>query len=317
MVAPLRYIDSSALPSGFGWRQVVDALASGHRLPRAQIRDQFLGRGDDACVNRAAWIEGLGIGVKSFTVFPGNQSEGRPSVQGAMLVFDDRTGSPLAIIDSGLITYWKTAADSLHGAMHLARPDSRTLLIVGTGVVAESLIDAYPACFPGLERILLWGRNPGKSRALAARHRKGATVVEPVEDLAAAAAEADIISTATMSKTPILKGDWIRPGTHVDLIGAFKADMREADDTVLRKARIFVDSYDTTIEHIGELLIPLEEGTISRKDVLGDLYDLEQGGTGRQGPGDITVLKNGGGAHLDLMTARALMDWTENAEADS
>ena len=122
--------------------------------------------------------------MKTFTVFPENAQNGRATVQGAMLIFDDTTGSPLALIDSDLVTYWKTAADSVYGASLLARPDSRTLVIVGTGVVAESLIDAYSAMFPELERIIVWGRNPAKSAALAARHQINGCVVEAATDLA-------------------------------------------------------------------------------------------------------------------------------------
>lgn len=307
MTTALPYLTRNSLPPDFGWRAVVDALEAAHRRKRARITDQFLKRGEETCVNRAAWIDGLGIGIKTFTVFPGNVAAGRPSVQGAMLVFDDATGAPVAVLDSGLVTWWKTAADSVLGASLLARPESRVLLVVGTGLVAGSLIEAYPVMFPGLERVLVWGRDPGKASALAERRGGEGPVVEAVADLAEAAAAADIIATATMSRTPVLCGDWVRPGTHVDLIGAFRADMREADDALLRRARLFVDSFETTLEHIGELRIPLEEGTIRREDVLGDLYDLVDGGAGRAESEEITVFKNGGGAHLDLMTAHALL----------
>lgn len=110
-----------------------------------------------------------------------------------------------------------------------------------------------------------------------------------------------------MTHDPILLGDWVRPGTHVDLIGAFKSDMREADDALLKKSRLFVDCRETTLDHIGELMIPLASGAISKTDILGDLYDLASGVPGRVGETDITVFKNGGGAHLDLMTARELL----------
>lgn len=133
MPARIPYIDAASLPPGFGWTDAVDAIAKGHTRAPAQITDQFLNRKEDSFVNRAAWIEGFGVGVKSFTVFPDNVQQQRPSVQGAMLIFDDRTGAPLAVVDSGLVTYWKTAADSVYGASLLARPDSKTLLIVGSG----------------------------------------------------------------------------------------------------------------------------------------------------------------------------------------
>lgn len=259
MANALSLIDKASLPEDFGWSQVIAALQDGHRRPRARIKDQFLASGENTCVDRAAWIAGLGVGVKTFTVYPANAAAGRPSVQGAMLVFDDATGALLSIVDSDLVTYWKTAADSVYGALHLARPDSRTLLIVGTGVVAGSLIDAYSTLFPSLERILIWGRDSGKSATLALAHHERGRAVQAVGDLAEAAGRADIITCATMSKTPVLSGRWVRPGTHVDLIGAFNADMREADDELLQRSRIFVDSFDTTLDHIGELLIPLSD----------------------------------------------------------
>jgi ornithine cyclodeaminase/alanine dehydrogenase-like protein (mu-crystallin family) len=252
---------------------------------------------------------GWPVGLQSFTVFPENVQQQRPSVQGAKLIFDDQTGAPLAVVDSGLVTYWKTAADSVCGASLLARPDSKTLLIVGSGIVADSLVGAYSALFPGLKRILLWGRNPEKSRALVGLHAHQKATVEAIGNLEAGVKRTDIISTATMSKQPILDGKWVAPGTHVDLIGAVKADMREANDALLTRAEIFVDSFDTTLGHIVELLIRLNEGTIRRSDVRGDLYDLTQRATGRSAPDTITLFKNGGGAHLDLMTAKALSNW--------
>ncbi|MBV7408501.1 ornithine cyclodeaminase family protein [Maritimibacter sp. DP1N21-5] len=307
MTSTIKQIAQSDVPASFGWAKAVAALKAGHRLPQAQIKDQFLSRGDDAFMTRAAWIEGLGIGVKSFTVFPGNAAKGLPSVQGAMQIFDEATGAPVALVASDVVTYWKTAADSVLGALLLARPDSRHLLVVGTGIVASSLILAYGEMFPKLERITIWGRNPDNAAALAMNNGNLPFEVRATSDLAAAAAAADIITSATMAKTPILNGDWLREGTHVDLIGAFKSDMREADDRLLKRGRLFVDSFDTTLAHIGELSIPLAEGTITRDDVLGDFYDLVAGKIGRVSDRDITVFKNGGGAHLDLMTAMAIV----------
>ncbi len=284
------------------WITMSDALADGHRLPSAQIRDVLLAQGDNRLLSRAAWIDGLGAGVKSVTVFPGNAAAGMPSVQGAMLIFDAVTGAIEAVIDNALITRWKTAADSLLGARLLARRDSRHLLILGAGAVAESLIEAYPCAFPGLT-ISIWARRAEAAGALAARHPG----VRVVTDLPKAVAGADIVATCTMTREPILKGDWLRPGQHIDLIGAYTPEMREADDTVLRRGRIFVDSRATTLGHIGELQIPLSQGVIRDDDVLGDLHQLVAGTSGRRQDDEITVFKNGGGAHLDLMTARLML----------
>lgn len=302
----LPFITPDMAEAGLTWPAVVDALEAGHRLPRAEVGDLFLGPATGTLMSRGAWIDGLGYGVKTFTVTQGNAERGLPSVQGAMLVFDGETGTPTAIIDSGLVTRWKTAADSVLGARLLARPDSRHLVIVGAGVVARSLAEAYAAGFPGLERVTIWARRAGAARALADDLGGLAVPVDHAENLSAAVAEADIVSTATMAREPILSGDWVGPGTHVDLIGAFKADMREADDTLLKKARLFADSRATTLHHIGEYKIPLAAGVIREDDILGDLYDLVGGVVGRTAADQITVYKNGGGAHLDLMTAKAI-----------
>ncbi|MDO6728989.1 ornithine cyclodeaminase [Marinovum sp. 2_MG-2023] len=286
---------------------IVDAIDAGHRMPPAHIEDVFLGPPGRTLLSRAAWIEGLGYGVKSVTVMAENPTRGLPTVQGAMLVFEDRAGALIATIDSPLVTDLKTASDSALGARYLARKDSKTLLILGAGQVARNVAAAYRQILPGLERIMIWNRTADKARALAADLVTSGLPVEAVTDLADAAGQADIVVTATMSSDPVLRGEWITPGTHVDLIGAFRAEMREADDALLQKARIFVDSRDTTMHHIGELKIPLASGAIAETDVLADLYQLSQGQVGRTGPDDITVFKNGGGAHLDLMTAFAIL----------
>jgi len=214
------------------------------------------------------------------------------------------------VIDNALITRWKTAGDSLLGARLLARPDAQHLLIVGAGSVAASLIEAYRAWKPGLA-ITLWARRPEAAEALAARY-PGVAVAT---DLAAAVAAADIVSTCTMAKEPVLKGAWLRPGQHLDLIGAYTPQMREADDAAIGAGRLFVDSRATTIHHIGELMIPLANGTITEADVLGDLRDLAAGAPGRRSGDEITIFKNGGGAHLDLMTARVILARWRQAQA--
>jgi ornithine cyclodeaminase len=228
-------------------------------------------------------------------------------VQGALLLFDEETGTPEAIIDSHLVTRWKTAADSGLGAKFLARPDSARLLIIGAGEVASSLAEVYAALFPGLTRIAIWNRTRATAAGLVERLNKDGLPAYLCDEPKAEAGEADIIACATMAREPVLHGDWVKPGTHVDLVGAFRPDMREADDALMRKARIFVDSRETTLPHIGELMTPLAEGIITQDDILGDLYELTAGKTGRRDAKEITVFKNGGGAHLDLMTARAIL----------
>lgn len=291
------YIRASDVEHLLDWNDLADALAAGHGMPKPEISDQFLHRGGDTLLSRAAWIDGFGVAVKSVTVMPDNTANDLPSVHGAMVLFEDKTGQVEAVIDSALVTKWKTAGDSVLGARLLARPGSRRLLIVGAGTVAASLIEAYRAVFPNIE-ITVWNRTRAKAEKLG---------VNVADDLASAVQAADIISCATMATTPVIKGEWLREGQHLDLIGAFKADMREADDLAMQRAKLFVDSRETTIGHIGELMIPIANGAITAADVLADLYDLEQGQAGRTDAHDITLFKNGGGAHLDLMTGREIL----------
>ncbi|MHA7876499.1 ornithine cyclodeaminase family protein [Roseivivax sp.] len=282
------------------WLGLCAAFEAGHARPRAEIADTFLYRGEDTLLNRGAWIDGLGLAVKAATIFPGNAAAGQPAVNGAVNLFSDTTGMLEAVVDFHLVTKWKTAGDSLYGARMLARPESREILIIGAGTVARSLIAAYGAGFPEA-RVTIWNRSPARAEELAAE----VPGLRVATDLEAAVARADIIATTTMAKEPVLRGDWLRPGQHLDLIGAYRPDMREVDDAALARARIFVDSFDTTLGHIGELKIPLEAGVISRADVLGDYYDP---GAFSRAPEDITILKNGGGAHLDLMCARYIYE---------
>lgn len=284
------------------WNGLVEAFKAGHRLPRAEIGDTLLYRRQDTLLNRAAWIDGLGLLVKAATIFPGNAALDKPSVNGSVTVYDDRAGELEAVIDFHLVTKWKTAGDSLLAARELARPDSRNILIVGAGTVARSLVGAYRSAFPEA-RFTFWNRSRAGAEAAAL-----ATCADVADDLAAAVGEADIIATATMSHEPIIRGEWLSPGTHLDLIGAYRPDMREVDDEALTRARIFVDSRATTIAHIGEIKDPIARGVISESDVIADYYDLAKGTFTRRSPAEITIAKNGGGAHLDLMTAAYILN---------
>lgn len=283
------------------WQGIANAIHAGHQLPKAQIGDLLLQHAPNALLSRGAWIDGLGMAMKSMSVFPNNQSV--PSIQGGVLVFDDKNGSLKAVIDGILVTKWKTAGDSVLGANLLANREPKTHLMVGAGTVAKSILQAYHELFPSISRFIICNRTPQKARKLADTLSKNIPGIEVMENLQEACDEADIITTATMSVDPIIKGEWINPGTHLDLIGAFKPDMREVDDSLLKKAEIFVDARETTIGHIGEIEIPLKSGVITKDDILGDFYELCSKKAGRSCKSAITVFKNGGGAHLDLMTS--------------
>ena len=282
------------------WAGLMAALEAGHRLPRAEIKDLFLYRGSDTLLNRAAWIDGLGSLVKVATICPANGALGLPSVNGAVNLFNDKTGVLDALVDFHLVTKWKTAGDSLLAARKLARKDSQTILLVGAGTVARNMVQAYSSLFPDA-RFTVWNRSPAAAQAMQGPR------VTPVTDLAAAVSAADIICTATMSLQPLIKGEWLRPGQHLDLIGAYRPDMREVDDAALQRASLFVDSRATTIHHIGEIKDPIARGVIAEADIKADFYDIASDHFVRQSPDEITIAKNGGGAHLDLMTASYIL----------
>ena len=284
-----------------GWIGLTDALAAGHNRPKAEIGDTFLYRGSDTLLSRSAWIDGLGIAVKTATIFPNNPSASKPVVNGGVNLYSDTDGTLEAIVDFHLVTKWKTAGDSITAARRLARPGSRNILIVGAGTVGRSLHDAYSAAFPNAQ-FTVWNRTT-KNAELMAVERPTLSVAT---DLEQAVRNADIVTSATMSTKPLIKGEWLQAGQHIDLIGAYRPDMREVDDAALKRSRIFVDSLDTTVGHIGEIKIPIEAGAISANDIVADYYNISN--FTRQSDDEITLFKNGGGAHLDLMTSRYILD---------
>ena len=312
-----QYIDRCSQPDQLCWQGVIDALISGHRLPRAAITDTVLAHGTNCLLNRSARIDGLGFAVKSVTVFPKNPAREQflPSVQGICTVFDECTGQARALIDSELLTYWKTAADSVLGARLLGPVEPEHLLIFGAGQVARSLIDAYTTIFPSIATVTLCVRRMQSAdclrQKLVADEKRLTFALRVSTDPAAVVPLADIVATATTSETPVLQGNWLTAGTHVDLVGACTVRMREADDNTLQRGALYVDCSDTTVDHIGELVLPLASGAIKPGSVLGDLYDLIVQGPGDGGrvrdPQQITIFKNGGGAHLDLMVGHHLM----------
>jgi ornithine cyclodeaminase len=286
------------------WGGLIAAIEAGHQRPQAQINDLILRRADDTLLDRAAWIDGLGSLVKVATVIPGNAARGQPTVNGAVAIFDDVTGILKAMVDFHLVTKWKTAGDSLLAASLLARKDSRNILLVGAGTVARSMVEAYSAIFPEA-RFTVWSRNAETAAAMG---------LPVATDLQSAVRTADIICTATMATEPLFKGEWLQPGQHLDLIGAYRPDMREVDDIAMARARVFVDSRATTIHHIGELMMPLKSGAITEADVIADYYDIASGKFTRHSNDEITIAKNGGGAHLDLMTAAYVIGRWKNKE---
>jgi ornithine cyclodeaminase/alanine dehydrogenase-like protein (mu-crystallin family) len=215
----------------------------------------------------------MGLLVKSATVFPGNAARGAASINGGVSLFSDRDGTLEAILDFHLVTKWKTAGDSL-----LAAPEARAAGHAHDPDRGGGHRRAQPA--RGLwRRLSRRGSSSGTGRRITpCGWPRGFPDTQVIDDLAAGVNAADVVTSATMTTTPILRGEWLRPGQHLDLIGAYRPDMREADDEVLRRGRLFVDARHTTIGHIGEVMIPMEAGVIGEEDILADYYDLSSGG---------------------------------------
>jgi ornithine cyclodeaminase/alanine dehydrogenase-like protein (mu-crystallin family) len=302
----LRFIDAAQIAQACDFPGLIAHLRAAHREPppdvqRVLMQQRAPSGPDNAVLVWPAWQAGHNLGVKVVTMFPGNRSE--PAVQGVYLLFDGRNGSPQAVIDGTELTYWKTAADSALGADLLARPDAHALLMVGAGALAPHLIRAYQAIRPGLQQVRVWNRTPAKAQAVAAAVT--GIPAAATTDLQAAVRAADIICCATSSLHPLVHGDWLRAGAHLDLVGGFTPAMREADDCAMRRARIFVDSRWFTVAHAGDLTQAIANGAITPADVRGDLFELCSGSiAGRTDANQITLFKSGGGAHLDLMTAQ-------------
>ncbi|PWR17732.1 ornithine cyclodeaminase family protein [Zavarzinia compransoris] len=249
-----------------------------------------------------AYDAGAYAGVKLVTVAPGNNARGLDSVIGLYVLFDAVTGAPLLTVDGSAITVRRTPAASALAARYLARPEAETLLVVGAGKLAPHVIDAYRAVLPRLRRVLVWNRTADKAAAVAAR--SGAEVAP---DLAAAVAAADVVSAITMSKAPLIRGDWLRPGTHLDLIGGFTPEMREADDSAVTRASLFVDTREGALHEAGDLADPLKRGVIAAGDISADLADLVTGRhPGRRSAEEITLFKSVGTALEDLAAAAFL-----------
>lgn len=304
----LRHIAGAEALAALTYPGLIDALGDAFAAGRiaAPLRGHYPMPDGAGATNiflvMPAYDAGAYTGVKLVTVAPGNNARGLDSVIGLYVLFDAVTGAPLLTVDGSAITVRRTPAASALAARSLARPESETLLVVGAGNLAPHVIEAYRAVLPRLKRVLIWNRTPEKAAALAAR--LGAEVVA---DLAAAVAEADVVNGITMSKAPLIRGEWLRPGTHVDLIGGFTPEMREVDDTAISRASLFVDTREGALHEAGDLADPLKRGVIGAGDIKADLADLAAGRhPGRTSTGEITLFKSVGTALEDLAAAAFL-----------
>ncbi len=311
----MRYIDGETLDRVLNFPSLADALTRWHQEPppevgRSLLQQEGEGETPDCFLNLPAWYPGAAMGVKVISVLPANptKAHGLPAIQALYPVFDGKTGEPKAVIDGTALTYWKTAGDSALGARYLARQDARTLLMVGSGALAPYLVRAHAAMSPSIETVLVWNRTKAKAEAMANELSRGGLSARAVDNIETACRDADIVSCATSATSPLINGAWLKPGCHVDLVGSFTPEMREADDAVIERASTVFMDYELFADEPGDTCIPIERGLIARSDIV-DFYKLCRGDhPGRTTSEEITVFKNVGGAHLDLMTALHILD---------
>lgn len=311
----MQIFDAETTAAALPFKTLIPALlerfAQGCEVPQRHVHDILSplsdGPGDMASRRMTslimpAWTPGRYYGVKIVNIAPGNSARGLPGLHSSYLLFDARTGVPLAHLDGDQITSRRTAAASALAASFLARPESSHLLVVGAGRIAQLLPDAYRAVRP-IERVSVWARRPEEAQALAQACARQGLQAQAVTDLAAACAEADIVSCATLSTEVLVRGAWLTPGSHLDLIGSFTPSMREVDDACFTQARVFVDT-EEALQKSGDLIGPLSRGVLSADDVRGTLTTLCKGvATARKSAEDRTVFKSVGTALEDLAAA--------------
>ncbi|WP_120498470.1 ornithine cyclodeaminase family protein [Kiloniella sp. EL199] len=266
--------------------------------------EQPNGRRESTLLLMPAWESGKSVGVKLVTVSPENGEKNLPAIQGIYILFDGDTGTPKALIEAKTLTARRTAAASALATSYLARPDSTKLAMVGTGVLAPNLIQAHAAVRP-IKDVTIWGRDFKKAEDLAQEMSNLGFAAHAEKDLEKAVSTADIISSATLSKTPLISGNWLKPGQHLDLVGAYRPDMREADDEAIKRCSIFVDTHAGATKEGGDIVMPLQSGALSKEDIKADLFELTQGKhTGRSSAEEITYFKSVGHALEDLAAAQ-------------
>ena len=304
----MRFVDAEEIRSALTFPTLIGALEAAHRRPKIEVRDDPLGSEQALYFVRNAVDRGRFFASKLITSFPANLVSGDlPAVQAICVLFDGTNGRPLLVMDGTEITYWRTAADSALGARILAPASPETMLMVGAGAMAPWLVRAHRTVRPTIRRVLIWNRTKQRAAALAALLEREGIEAVATEDLDGATRTADIVSTCTRSHAPLIRGACLRPGAHLDLVGGYTRETREADDEAARRALIFVDRRESALGGVGDILQPIANGAIAEADVLGDLYDLVGGSVrGRRSPSDITLFKNAGGGHLDLMTAEVV-----------
>lgn len=309
----MRFYSAEEVHSALSLPALADAIVEAFRAgSSAPLRHAHAISATDTLLLMPAWNAGQAgaIGVKLVTVLPRNRARGLSTVNALYVLFDRESGEPRAVIDGEALTLRRTAAASLLAARYLARIDARNVLIVGTGRLARFMAQAHCAG-RDVERLLIWGRNPEHAQALASTLRTEGLPAEAAADLQSAVGASHIVSCATTAASPVVHGAWLAAGTHLDLVGAFRRDMREVDDAAVARSQVYVDTYAGALTEAADIIEPIERGVIAREDVRGELAELVTGSVaGRKRADDITLFKSVGTAIEDLAAASLLVALT-------
>ena len=310
----MRHFDAAAIRSRLPWARMLAALEAMLREDvSAPLRTNHPiavpGEPTGTLLLMPAWRPGRRMGVKLVTVFPGNAARNERTVGAVYVLFDATTGASLALFDGEELTARRTAGASAYAASRLARADARHLVMVGSGRLARGLIEAHMHVRP-IERVSLWSRTPQHARAAAAAMASDGLPVTAVAELEGAVRDADIVSCATLSTQPLVRGTWLRRGVHLDLVGAFNRTMRETDNAAIARADlIVVDSRTAALAEGGDIVAAIASGAIDTSAIGADLADLARGAhRGRKRDDEITVFKSVGFALEDLAAAEAVYD---------
>jgi ornithine cyclodeaminase len=308
----MRFVGAAEIDAVLDFPALIDALAAAFRgdwtAPPRHHHTIAGGTDPDATLLlMPAWTEaapGAGfVGTKIVSVFPGNSARRLPAVSGLYLLLDGATGAPALVLDGSRLTLWRTAAASALAASRLARADASRMVMVGAGALAPFLVRAHASVRP-IREVQVWNRTAAAAERIAAELCADGLAASATADLEAAVRGADLVSCATLSPTPVVHGAWLRPGCHVDLVGAFTPKTREADEEAVRRASVFVDTRAGGLAEAGDIVLPLASGAIGRDHVRGDLFDLCRGTVpGRTGASEITLFKSVGTALEDLAAA--------------
>ena len=309
-----RYFDAATIRARLPWPGMLAALDAMLREDvaaplRTNHAIEVPGEPTASLLLMPAWRTGHRIGVKIATVFPGNAQRAERAVGAVYALFDACNGVPLALFDGDEITARRTAGASAYAAARLARHDARHLVLVGSGRLARELVEAH-RCVRGIDRVSLWSRTPDHAAAAAAAMAEDGLPVVAVRDLESAIRVADIVSCATLSTAPLVLGAWLEPGVHVDLVGAFKAHMRETDGAAIARADLFVvDNRTAALAEGGDLVQAMAGGAVGADRVDAELADFARGAhPGRTREDQVTIFKSVGFALEDLAAAEAVYD---------